>query len=200
MDGTTEQATAKYDQIIAAAVDEFQEKGFAAASMDRVSARAEVSKRTVYKYFESKENLFQSIVEVLAARFADVSEVRYVPGKSVRAQLTNLAWAEGQLLTSPDVIRMSRMIISQTLRNPKLAEAAQGKIDKTPVFANLLKAAHADGQLCVEDPEFAAQQFIGLLKAKAFWPVLFGADIVTQDEMQEIIQASVEMMMRRYAV
>ena len=47
----------KKKQIVQAAIAEFQEKGYAGASMDRISERAQVSKRTVYNHFESKDVL-----------------------------------------------------------------------------------------------------------------------------------------------
>ncbi|WP_299887066.1 TetR/AcrR family transcriptional regulator [uncultured Ruegeria sp.] len=190
----------KRAQIIEAAVAEFQEKGFAASSMDRISARAEVSKRTLYKYFESKENLFRSIVIELSSRFAEVLEIRYEKGRGIREQLTELAWAEGRILMLPDVIAMSRMVISETLRNPALAAEAQGKLDKTARFIDMLRDASEDGQLRIDNPEQAGREFIGLIKARAFWPMLFTGEVLSQPEMAETIENSVEMMISRYGI
>ncbi len=191
---------AKHAQIIEAAVAEFQDKGFAAASMDRISLRAEVSKRTLYKYFESKENLFRSIVIELSGRFAEVQDIRYEKGRDIREQLTELAWAEGRILMLPEVMAMSRMVISETLRNPDLAAAAQGKLDKTAIFAAMLKDAADDGQLRIEDPQAAGQEFIGLIKAKAFWPIIFSGDVLNKDEMEATINSSVDMILSRYGI
>ncbi len=190
----------KSAQIIEAAVAEFQEKGFAAASMDRISARAEVSKRTLYKYFESKENLFRSIVTELSSRFAEVLEIRYEKDRDIREQLTELAWAEGRILMLPDVIAMARMVISETLRNPALAAEAQGKLDKTATFVAMLRDAAEDGQLKIDDPEQAGQEFIGLIKARAFWPLLFTGGTLSKAEMEDTIESSVQMMISRYSV
>lgn len=44
--------------IIDAAIEEFLAAGYDATSMDRIAARANVSKRTVYNHFPSKEALF----------------------------------------------------------------------------------------------------------------------------------------------
>ncbi|WP_165390348.1 TetR/AcrR family transcriptional regulator [Thalassococcus sp. S3] len=189
----------KRAQIIDAALWEFQEKGFALAHMDQISLRAGVSKRTLYKHFESKENLFHSIVEALSLRIQDTLELRYERDRDIEAQLTALAWAEGRLFMSPEVMAMSRMIISETLRNPALAAEIQGRIDKKPAFTAMLKAAAADGQLEISDPDAAADEFIALIKAKAFWPVVFGADIVSESRMADIVQSSVDMIMCRYA-
>jgi len=190
----------KYAQIIEAGVAEFQEKGFAAASMDRISAQAEVSKRTLYKYFESKENLFRSIVIELSNRFAEVLDVRYETGRDIRKQLTELAWAEGRILMMPDVMKMARMVISETLRNPELAAAAQDKLDKTRIFIAMMRDAADDGQLKIDDAERAGQEFIGLIKSRAFWPMVFSGSVLTEAEMTAVIENSVEMMLSRYRV
>jgi len=121
-------------------------RGFAAARMDQVSARAGVSKRAAYKYFESKENLFRSIVDALSERMALSLEVTYESAVPIRDQLYALAMAVGRILTSPDAMAMSRMRVSETLRNAALASAWQGEIDKTTVFAAMLRDADADGQ------------------------------------------------------
>ncbi|WP_372574147.1 TetR/AcrR family transcriptional regulator [Ruegeria jejuensis] len=188
----------KHAQIIDAAVAEFQEKGFAAASMDRITARAKVSKRTVYKYFESKEKLFESIVRIFYEKFANALCMAYDPDRDIRAQLTDLAWAEGHLLTSPEVMAIARLVISENLRNPQLAASVQGKIDSKRVFTEMLRDATQDGQLNVEDPDEAAEQFLALLKATAFWPVILGGDILSEAQMANVVESAVDMMMSRY--
>ncbi|WP_170414605.1 TetR/AcrR family transcriptional regulator [Ruegeria atlantica] len=198
MNECTTPNASKRAQIIEAAVAEFQEKGFADASMDRISAQAEVSKRTLYKYFESKENLFRSIVLELSNRFAAVRDIRYEKGRDIRAQLTDLAWAEGRILMLPEVMAMARMVISETLRNPDLAAAAQGKLDKTAIFIEMLKDAADDGQLKIENPEQAGQEFIGLIKSRAFWPMVFTGNVLNEAEMTETIESSVDMILSRY--
>lgn len=200
MNECTAPNASKHAQIIEAAVAEFQEKGFAAASMDRISAQAEVSKRTLYKYFESKENLFRSIVLELSNRFAAVRDIRYEKGRDIRKQLTDLAWAEGRILMLPEVMAMARMVISETLRNPDLAAAAQGKLDKTAIFIEMLRDAAEDGQLRIENPEQAGQEFIGLIKSRAFWPMVFTGNVLNEAEMTATIESSVAMILSRYGV
>jgi AcrR family transcriptional regulator len=53
---------ARPQEILAAALDLFIEKGYAATRADEVAARAGVSKGTVYLYFENKEELFKAVV------------------------------------------------------------------------------------------------------------------------------------------
>jgi TetR/AcrR family transcriptional regulator, regulator of autoinduction and epiphytic fitness len=83
-------STEKREQIFRAAVVEFQETGFRAASMDRISARAGASKRTVYKNFESKEKLFRELMRRHWRKFAASLEVVCQKDRDIRAQLTDL--------------------------------------------------------------------------------------------------------------
>ena len=55
----------KRKQIIEAAAEEFRSAGFNGTSMDKVAARANVSKRTVYNHFPSKDALFNGIVDYM---------------------------------------------------------------------------------------------------------------------------------------
>jgi TetR/AcrR family transcriptional regulator len=49
-------------ELLAAALEIFVERGFAAARLDDVAARAGVSKGTLYLYYSSKEELFKAVV------------------------------------------------------------------------------------------------------------------------------------------
>ena len=50
-------------ELIAAALELFVERGFAATRLDEVAARAGVSKGTLYLYFASKEELFKAVIQ-----------------------------------------------------------------------------------------------------------------------------------------
>lgn len=50
-------------ELIAAALELFVERGFAATRLDEVAARAGVSKGTLYLYFASKEALFMEVIK-----------------------------------------------------------------------------------------------------------------------------------------
>jgi len=190
----------KHEQIFEAAAEEFLEKGFRAARMDRISARAGASKRTVYKHFDSKENLFRELIRRHWSKFAETLDVTYDPDRDIRDQLLELGHAEGRVLTSPEVMLTTRLVMSEVLRSPELVEQTQEKTDFKAAFEIMLRDAAADGKLKIDDPKIAAEEFISLIKGKAFWPVVFGAPVVTPDEMAQIVANSVDMMMSRYSV
>jgi AcrR family transcriptional regulator len=55
--------------IIAAATIAFVERGFAAATMEDIATRAETTRRTLYKHFPTKEDIFFAMVEAGTQQF-----------------------------------------------------------------------------------------------------------------------------------
>ena len=63
---------ARPGELLAAALDLFVEKGFAATRVEEVAARAGVSKGTLFLYFPSKDELFKAVVrENISGRFVE---------------------------------------------------------------------------------------------------------------------------------
>jgi TetR/AcrR family transcriptional regulator len=60
-------------RILDAALQEFSAEGLAGARTDRIAAAAGVNKALIYYYFESKENLYNATLEMIAARVRDSS-------------------------------------------------------------------------------------------------------------------------------
>ncbi|EMG35636.1 transcriptional regulator, TetR family [Desulfocurvibacter africanus PCS] len=61
---------AKRERVIEAAVEEFSERGFEAASVNRMVARLGIAKGSIFKYFGSKQALFRFAFGHAAAEFA----------------------------------------------------------------------------------------------------------------------------------
>ena len=64
---------ARPQELVAAALDLFVERGYAATRLDDVAAQAGVSKGTLYLYFSSKEELFKSVINESLVPFLDQS-------------------------------------------------------------------------------------------------------------------------------
>lgn len=65
---------ARPQELLAAALDLFVERGFAATRLDDVAARAGVSKGTLYLYFTNKEELFKAVVRENIIPIVDEAE------------------------------------------------------------------------------------------------------------------------------
>ena len=183
---------AKRQQILAAAIAEFQEKGFAGASMDRIAARAEVSKRTVYNHFDGKDALFRSIVDKAAGAVKSAIGICYDPARPLVDQLTELAMAEARLSQDAEVISLSRMAASELLRDPDLARRLDLPMPHEEIFGAFFSAAAADGAIEAEAPEHIALQFLSMIKAQTFWPTVFGGAPPSDDQIARVVAAAVD--------
>jgi AcrR family transcriptional regulator len=55
-------------RILAAATDEFAERGFAGARIDRIAACATSNKQLIYRYFGTKQGLYEAVMDHLVTR------------------------------------------------------------------------------------------------------------------------------------
>lgn len=185
--------------ILQAAVEEFRANGFQATSMDRIAERAEVSKRTIYNHFESKEVLFQAITDELVDQIVSVNELDYDPSQALEAQLEEIGRRKVALMTCPGFLDLAKVTITEHLRVPELAGDTFCRIhDDENALVRWIRAAVADGRLDVRKPAMAAEQFSALLSAFAFWPLIFGRPQPTPDELEEVVRETIAMFLDHY--
>ena len=190
----------KRRQILGAAVDEFLERGFESASMDRIAARAEVSKRTVYNHFEGKDALFLAIVEQIGGMIAEVYEgVRFDPNLPLKDQLTSLGLSKGTLLRSEEFMRLARVGTAEIIRTPDLAQRLGLASDYDAHFYHFFAAAEEAGVIRPGTGATAATQFLGILKAQAYWPAIYSGVLLGEKEIAQIVETSVGTIMTAFA-
>ena len=109
--------------ILEAALAVFAERGFAAARLDDVAARAGVAKGTLYLYFHSKEALFEALIrDAISPLLAHVGAVAAAPDMApIKALETFFHLFETEVLRT-DRKLLLRLIISEGTRFPALAE------------------------------------------------------------------------------
>lgn len=154
----------KRDAIIQAAIAEFRENGFNGTSMDRVAAVADVSKRTVYNHFPSKEELFEAILMRMWERSQAPDELAYTPDRPLRDQLLELLTQKMRLLNDASFIDLSRAAMADLMHSPERARAITAKLTaKEEGLSRWLRAAQQNGCLrpAMEVP-YAAQQLQGM--------------------------------------
>lgn len=190
----------KRDAIIQAAIGEFRERGYEATSMDKVAARAEVSKRTVYNHFASKETLFAECLDTLWQSCDPGLDQGYKADSPLRDQLAALLAAKVAMLRDPSFLDLAKVAVAEAIHSPERAQVIVQRIGKREQGLNhWLAAALADGRLKPLDPDMAAQQLHGLLKTFAFWPQLtMGAPLLSDGEAKAVIESALEMFLACY--
>ena len=114
---------ARRQAILEAALSVFAERGFEAARLDDVAARAGVAKGTLYLYFRDKEALFEELVRGAVSPIIEaVSRAASAPDVPVHAVLeTFFALFQKEVLGTNRKLLL-RLIIAEGPRFPRIAE------------------------------------------------------------------------------
>lgn len=189
----------KRKDILGAAIQEFREQGFPGARVNRIAELAEVSKRTLYKHFESKEVLFQAITDILLQQMAATPKLRYDPEAPLRDQLIAAARDYIGHLSGVEYMGLNRLVMSELLRDQELAQAffAKAAMQDGPIQA-LIAAAMEAGALRQAEPGFAAGQLLSMIKHFLMWPEFLLGKKANLDA-EAVIADCVEMFLTYYA-
>lgn len=126
-DGAAAAAEGKRDKrtlILDAAADIFLDKGFDQTSMDAVSARAGVSKATVYSHYRDKTGLFEAVIE-RGASMLDVNLDRALvdSASTPEEKLVQVATAVLEATTRTSYLALLRVLLTERARRPELTRA-----------------------------------------------------------------------------
>ncbi|WP_122507664.1 MULTISPECIES: TetR/AcrR family transcriptional regulator [unclassified Pseudomonas] len=190
----------KREAIIQAAIAEFRAHGFEITSMDKIAATAGVSKRTVYNHFPSKEELFAEILNQLWARIIAEPSVIYDREQPLHEQLRLMLREKVQMMADENFLTLARVAIAATIHSPERAQNMIERMgEREEGLTVWIRAAQADGRLKPVDPEFAAHQVQGLLKAFAFWPqISLGRAALDPDAQNAVAESALEMFLALY--
>ncbi len=167
----TPRQEAKREQIRSAARDLFLKNGYAETSMDAVTAAAGISKETLYRYYETKADLFADVLGQLIARPAVEGASRSRPpaprsAQELEEQLVD--FAEGYLsrVMSSTQLDLLRVVIAEGGRFPDVGEAFRAGLAAAgadTVWATILGAQSSGLLAGWVDPRRAARALAGLL-------------------------------------
>lgn len=160
----------KRNAMLDAGIAELAEQGLAGASMESIASRAEVSKRTLYKHFPSKEAVFEAVLSLLIERVAPLGKLHFDKKRDFAEQLREIAGQEMQLICDPGFIRLSRVLMIECMRSQErsLSLMAQFGEKENGLFRWFSEAGNA-GKLGKLDPRAAADTFVAMLKSSTYW-------------------------------
>ena len=165
-------ARAKRDQILAGARRVFLRDGFAAASTDAIVAEAKVSKRTLYVYYPSKEELFAGVMRELTIEnpqsraLESLEEMTPGSEEDLRRDLLDLANKIVATMMQPDYLALLRTTIADTHRFPQWGELFRATVPERAMrsFAVFIERSRERGVVgSGVDGETAARMFVGPL-------------------------------------
>jgi AcrR family transcriptional regulator len=150
---------ARRQALLDAAEKLFMEQGFGASSMEAIAKAAGISKKTIYCFFETKEELFEAVMKdhidraPLPAFNEDIPDAASLE----QAMVQNLTEAASIRLV-PFAMNLFRLTIAEAPRFPEIAQAFYREAPKKHVelLAKWLKSQVDHGLLALDNPEEAA--------------------------------------------
>jgi AcrR family transcriptional regulator len=196
-------STAKRRQIMDGARIVFLEQGFDAASMGEIARRAGVSKGTLYVYFKSKEDLFETIFEEESR--AQVERIFSLDpdDHEVETVLTALGRDFVKYLCQPDRISPLRTVLSIAGRMPEIGNRFYDAGPATGIrgVRAYLEAQVAAGVLRIEDPEIAAAQLLDTFQSTLFKPMIFANAAPPEDgRIDHVVRIAVSAFLAAYSI
>lgn len=175
-----------------AASEIFFEQGFAGTSLDAIIQRTGGSRRTIYTEFGSKQGLYNTLVEELTQKVVGELEPKKKSGQTLYETLSHFACKYMDALMSPVMLGLSWAAMAEGLRFPDLAqkyfEAGPKKAQEG--LAGILKAACDRGEAEIEDCDFAAEHFMGMIRGDLYLQVLLKVRPAPDAREREIFLAS----------
>ena len=166
----------KVRQIVEAAREVFLEDGFSDASMDMIVRKAGVSKRTLYNYYASKEEIFIDVMQKqLGMLYENFATDRKKSG-DLADQLQQIGIDMLRIANSPHTLALFRVTAAEAHRFPTLARQFFEQCFERVIdgIATILDREIRDSGLRVADTKQAGEYFLDLLFGTAYHRVVFG--------------------------
>jgi AcrR family transcriptional regulator len=189
--------------IVDAALKAFLKAGYAEASVNRIAAAAGVSIKTLYRHYESKDDLFSAVMQAAFGKSpgGDSDEQDEPPPTWYAlppAEALPQAGAEYlRHVLSQDQLALYRVVVRDAHRFPELGRRYRELTTGTrgAIFIRYLDLwADREGWI-VRDKQTATDVFAGLLKAGIFDDALLGPRQPLDDEIVDQAQAAAQSML-----
>ena len=149
-------------KILKAATELFLKTGFGGTSIDAIVEQSGGSKATLYSYFPTKEVLFRAVIDGVVSR---PDPCALDTSANMRETLCEFAVRRMRVVFSPQHRALLRVVIEERDRFPDVAKMyyERGPEGGHGILIKYLAEKARQGELRIDDPEHAAESFIGML-------------------------------------
>lgn len=165
------------EEIVDAAIQVFDRKGFVGATVADIASGAGISKGTIYLYFESKEQIFTAILNERS--FVPILADLVVENQPLEVVLRNIA--ESFLRYMETHLSLVRIAMSDSARFPEHARQVyqESVLKGNLILADFLEKRSEAGLIRpLENPFLTARAFMGMVMFHVLTQeILSGKDI-----------------------
>lgn len=189
-------------ELLEAALDVFAEKGFAAARMEDIAARAGVAKGTVYLYFPSKEAVFEALVRsVVIPNIARAERLAAEHDGPVAGLLRRLVVMVGALIRDTRLPVLPRLLIGELHKFPELARFYRTEVvDRAlALVAQMHRRGVANGEFRPQDSDVVARLVVAPILTMALWRAVLALNDEQPFDPTPVLEAHVDVLLRGLA-
>jgi TetR/AcrR family transcriptional regulator, mexJK operon transcriptional repressor len=156
----------KYDAILNSASRLFLKNGYTHTSMDAIAADADVSKQTVYSYFNNKELLFRRMVEELCNSHTPSEDLLENKNLTQLEALWRIGKGFMDAISSRTGLGIYRLVMAEGVRHPRIGELffQSGPQKMQQLLCAYLQRQVDNDLLMIDNVDRAATQFFAILK------------------------------------
>ena len=189
-------------ELLDAALAVFAEKGFAAARMEDIAARAGAAKGTLYLYFPSKEAVFEALVRTLIVPNLDLAEAAAASHRGpIAPLLRRAAPLLAAIIRDGRLVVLPRLLIGELHRFPELARFYEATVvDRAlGLIARLHRQGVETGEFRRQDSEAVARLVVAPMLMLAVWRAVFAPHEAEPLDPARVLDAHVETLLRGLA-
>ena len=190
---------ARPQELTAAALELFVEKGFAATRLDEIAARAGGSKGTLYLYFDSKEELFKAVIrEGLLPLLAEGEELMAsMPGPASELfRAIVLRWWE--IVGEGPIGGIPKLIFAEARNFPEIARFYADEVIERGkrLFVAVFRRGIDSGEFRPFDPQALVHIVISPLIMRVIWKHSLDCCGVTNVPLDDYLREYLELTLR----
>jgi AcrR family transcriptional regulator len=164
-------------EIISAAIDIFAEKGFAAAKLDDVAKRAGIAKGTLYRYFETKDDMFRAVVQQAIVGSLEETQTAAMAFQGSISQLVPMLLKRAaNRMGDRRFPAIARMVMAESRTFPDLAAIWHDQLvsQMLGLVGDLIAKAQARGEVKSGDAKLYAFSILGPVVSAVLFHEVFG--------------------------
>lgn len=145
---------ARPQELLAAALDLFVERGFATTRLEDVAKQAGVSKGTLYLYFANKEDLFKAVVrENILPTLGEAEQIiaNYVGSSADLFRALMMNW--WHRVGNSQVSGITKLMMAEARNFPELAQFYHEEVimRSDAMIASVIQRGINRGEFCIEN-------------------------------------------------
>lgn len=180
------------ERILQAGLKLFSERGYLGATTREIASEASVAEITLFRYFPSKERLFEEVINTYSflPRLKEI--IAEVEDKSLKEALIRIATSFLEVLNMrKDLIRIMH---SEMMRYPEKIQKIYDALirDTLKILSTYFEGLQRKGIMRGVNPEYAARAFLGMFFSYFYVREIKGLKRYMEDNTKDIIEAYVD--------